>query len=117
MMMRAGLVTIGGGLLLLAGGCKSIVPSCHKPQAYAEATELPPLRVPVGLDGLDTARAMQIPPVGDPAVPPRGPRDPCLEEPPSIITTSTPDPVALPGEGSAAGESGGRRPRRPPQPR
>lgn len=71
-------------------GCKRLfASSCNKPQVYAQAQNLPPLRIPVGLDGPDTRAAMKIPELNEPEAP-RGPDDPCLQEPPAFTTASTP---------------------------
>jgi hypothetical protein len=71
-------------------GCKRLFAStCNKPQLYAQAQSLPPLRIPVGLDGPDTRAAMKIPDLNEPEAP-RGVNDPCLQEPPAFTTASTP---------------------------
>jgi uncharacterized lipoprotein len=71
-------------------GCKRLFAStCNKPQAYAAAQSLPPLRIPVGLDGPDTRASMKIPDLNEPEAP-RGPKDPCLQEPPAFTTASAP---------------------------
>ena len=77
--------------LLLLGGCKS-TGSCHKPHAYSDAESLPPLQIPVGLDGPDTRAAVRIPELTEPEVP-RGKKDPCLEEPPKFDTASSARPT------------------------
>lgn len=114
MTTRFVLVAASAALTLLTSGCKSILPDCHRPQLYVQAAELQPLRMPVGLDGLDTRRALQIPQIDEPAVQP-GPGDRCLDQPPVIITTSTPD-AAVGGTSADAPQSSDRR-RRPPLPR
>jgi uncharacterized lipoprotein len=76
--------------LAVLPGCKRLFASnCSKPQAYAAAQSLPPLRIPVGLDGPDTRAALKIPDLNEPEAP-RGPSDPCLEEPPAFATASAP---------------------------
>lgn len=80
------------GALLLLGGCKGLVGSCHDSQAYASAQSLPPLHIPVGLDGPDTRNAVRIPELNEP-VAPRGKKDPCLEEPPKYDTASSTRPT------------------------
>jgi uncharacterized lipoprotein len=80
---RLFLVAVMSGSLLLLGGCKRILmANCHKPQAYATAEDLPPLRIPAGLDGPDTRTALKIPALTEPEAP-RRLKDPCLEEPPA----------------------------------
>lgn len=70
-------------------GCKRLfASSCSKPQVYAQAQSLPPLRIPVGLMALIPA-AMKIPDLNEPEAP-LGPNHPCLQEPPAFTTASTP---------------------------
>ena len=82
---------LAGGMLLL-GGCKSMVGGCEKPHAYSTAENLPPLHIPVGLDGPDTRSAVRIPELTEPAAP-RGKDDPCLEEPPKLDTAASGRPT------------------------
>lgn len=56
--------------------------ACNKPQPYASAQSIPPLRVPPGIDAPDTHAALKIPPLNEPTPPPRSLRAPCLDEPP-----------------------------------
>jgi hypothetical protein len=76
--------------LFVAAGCRGVTGgSCHKPQAYAAAQNLPPLRAPSGLDVPDTSEAMKIPELSEPEVPLD--RDgPCLEAPPAIAAPPLP---------------------------
>lgn len=68
--------------LALLGGCKSLTAkTCNNPQGYEDAHSVAPLQIPVGLDAPDTRNAMRIPELNEP-VAPRGPEDPCLDEPP-----------------------------------
>ena len=72
------------GALAAASGCHFLraKTGCHADQPYQHAQQLPPLKVPAGLDAPNTATALVIPQVaGD--IPSRGPKDPCLEEPPA----------------------------------
>jgi hypothetical protein len=55
--------------------------SCNKPQLYEQAQGAAPLRVPVGLDALNTRTALKIPDLREPEAP-RKPSDACLDEPP-----------------------------------
>lgn len=106
MSLRPLLVPIAVGSTLLLGACQSpLGGSCHKPQAYAAAQELPPLRVPAGLDGPETESALEIPPLDAPEVPP-DPEGPCLEAPPAI--TAPP----LPRSAESIAEEAAARPRR-----
>jgi hypothetical protein len=87
---RLALVGLMVGSVLLLGGCKRLFGlDCSKPAAYASAEEAVPLRVPVGLDGLDTRAAMRIPALQEPEAP-RGPNDPCLDQPPSVTAPDSP---------------------------
>jgi hypothetical protein len=88
---RVFMVAVVAGGMLLAGGCKQLTGgNCNKPQAYAAAEEIPPLRIPVGLDGPDTRAALKVPPLDEPEAP-RGVNDPCLDAPPPAAA-----PVARP---------------------
>jgi hypothetical protein len=79
---RLVMVAVLAGGMLLAGACKQLTGgSCNKPQAYAAAEEVPPLRIPVGLDGPDTRAALKVPPLDEPEAP-RSASDPCLDAPP-----------------------------------
>jgi uncharacterized lipoprotein len=79
------------GCTLLLGGCKRLFAggSCNKPQAYATAKDLPPLKIPAGLDALDTRAAVQVPPLAEPEAP-RRKGDPCLDEPPPVAVPAAP---------------------------
>ncbi len=81
-------MTVLAGLLAgltLLGGCKSWRENvCHKPQPYQAATTGTPLTIPPGLAAPDTANALKLPTLNEPAPPPRKSKDPCLDEPPSF---------------------------------
>jgi hypothetical protein len=107
------LLTIATVALLAAGGCRTLTgsnASCHKQQEYQVAGNLPPLRMPVGLDGPDTGRALEIPELNTPELP-LDPEGPCLDAPPAL-TEPPPPPsdVVLPERpgrgGDASAESG-----------
>lgn len=108
--LRTGLAA---AVLLLAAGCSSLA-SCNKPGAYAGAEELPPLRMPVGLDGPDTRQAMKIPPLEEPEAP-RAEGAPCLEEPPEMPRRAgaSPAPQAAPATPEPAPAQRRRAPRSP----
>jgi hypothetical protein len=91
--LRGVLLPLGVGALLLAGGCRSL--SCNNPETYSSAQEVPPLKMPVGLDGPDTTQALEIPSLNEPEAP-RDPDGPCLEDPPVLDTTSAPPELRLP---------------------
>ena len=68
----------------LMSGChlfSKLTPDCHKPQEYQRARQVPPLKVPSGLDSPNTQGALVIPTVGV-SPPPPGPKDNCLDIPP-----------------------------------
>lgn len=109
-------VSLAAGMLLLAGGCKGIIGGCKGAQAYASAEELPPLRVPVGLDGPDTRSALNIPALDQPEVP-RPPGTACLEEPPEYTPPARAAAEAIEAIQAERGETAPREPRRPPRPR
>ncbi|HEX5207151.1 MAG TPA: hypothetical protein VFW10_05070 [Steroidobacteraceae bacterium] len=84
---RTGMLAIGAAALLALGGCKTMhhlvgSDNCNKPQPYMQATSIPRLNVPSGLDSPDTSHALDVPQLNGPPPPPRGPKDPCLEKPP-----------------------------------
>jgi hypothetical protein len=81
------------GALALAG-CHSLRgKSCNKPAAYVSAQSVPPLKVPAGLDHPDTHGALRVPELNEPEPPPRGPKDPCLDEPPKYAVPKPPRPT------------------------
>lgn len=94
---RKVLISGASAILLLAGGCKSLGSTCRKPQAHATAQDLPPLRMPAGLDGPDTRAALAIPALNEPEAP-HDPKGPCMDEPPAITS-----PIPAVGSGPAAG--------------
>ena len=68
----------------LMSGChlfSKLTPDCHTPQEYQRAGQMPPLKVPPGLDSPNTKDALVIPTV-ELAPPPPGPKDVCLDVPP-----------------------------------
>jgi len=65
-------------------GChlfNKLTPDCHSAQEYQHAGQVPPLKVPAGLDSPNTQGALVIPTVVA-APPPPGPKDACLDVPP-----------------------------------
>jgi hypothetical protein len=97
--------------MAMATGCSSMIASCKKAPSYADEKDLPPLRIPVGMDAPDTREALAIPVLEEPEVP-RGPNDGCLEEPPKASFVATP-PTAAGAEEPAeeSGRKGARIPR------
>jgi len=99
MMTRAALA-LSSAVLLALSGCRVIHhithdDSCNKPQPYMRATSIPPLNIPPGLSSPDTSRALDVPPLNEPAPPVRTVKDPCIYAPPSF---NVPQPNARPGE-------------------
>src|SRR5262249_8319576 len=73
-------------LLPLASGChmfrSATAKACHGSQPYQHAKSVPPLIIPSGMDAHDTNNARPLPPLKEPAQPPRKGKEPCLDEPP-----------------------------------
>jgi len=94
-MIKLGLIL---GISVALAGCHPIRAfrsrelSCHRKQPYMAATSVAPLKIPPGLDTPDTTNALHIPPLNEPAPPPRKGKQPCLDEPPSFKLP--PKPVA-----------------------
>jgi uncharacterized lipoprotein len=85
------LVWLAPLLLLVLGGCRALgANTCHAPQAYQNAKSVAPLRIPPGLDSPDTASALRIPALNEPAPPPRKGKEPCLDEPPPFKVKQAP---------------------------
>ncbi len=84
----------GFACLLLLGGCKLFggTKSCHKPQVYEEAKNMPPLRTPAGMDAIDTRNALKIPELREPEAP-RPADGPCLDEPPQLVVPGARPPT------------------------
>jgi uncharacterized lipoprotein len=79
--------------LLFAAGChpfRHFTYSCHKKQVYQEASSVPPLKIPAGLDAPDTSNALRLPQLNEPAPPPRTGQQPCLDEPPPFKVPKAP---------------------------
>jgi uncharacterized lipoprotein len=93
----------------LASGCglfHKLSGDCHSPQEYQRAGQVPPLKVPAGLDSPNTQGALLIPAVVL-APPAPGPKDACLDVPPrykpappnkaaSEMPVAAPPPAAAP---------------------
>ena len=68
----------------LMSGChvfSKLSQECHTRQEYQRAGQVPPLKVPAGLDSPNTQGALVIPKV-ELAPPLPGPKDTCLDVPP-----------------------------------
>lgn len=82
-------------VLTFAGGCRTLTgKTCNEPQAYSGSREVAPVKIPTGLKGLDTRRAVRIPDLNEPEVP-RGPDDPCLDEPPRYSNADLKAPTRI----------------------
>jgi hypothetical protein len=86
---RALLLSTAAAALLLASGCSTIVGSCSGPLPHESAADLPPLKMPTGLEAPDTGKALEIPEVTEPELP-RGEDSPCLDAPPAITAPPLP---------------------------
>jgi uncharacterized lipoprotein len=75
-------------LALVASGCswthhgRNRHAKCMEPNIGTQARNLPPLKVPAGMDSPDTRNAIKVPPLAEPERS-RSPQDPCLSSPPS----------------------------------
>jgi uncharacterized lipoprotein len=86
------------GAAALLSGChimSRLNPDCHVRQEYQQAAQLPPLKVPDGLDSPNTKDALVIPTV-ELAPPAPGPKDTCLDVPPRY-KPAPPNKAASPG--------------------
>ena len=94
--MRFPWMVAAAALLPVLGGCHALrMNACHAVQPYMGEKNLPPLKIPPGLDTPDTSGALRLPALNEPAPPPRKGRDPCLDEPPSFkARAATPAPQA-----------------------
>ena len=104
----------GLGLVVLAtlAGCRSLSENaCNKPQVYAQAESVQPLRIPAGLDAPNTRGALRIPELSEPEAP-RKLTDPCLDEPPRYNPAARLLPAGKDGKargGARDADEGGRR--------
>jgi uncharacterized lipoprotein len=94
--MRKFLAVLGLSMLIVAlGGCRSWrETNCHKPQAYQSARTGTTLKIPEGVDAPDSAGLLKLPVLNEPAPPPRGPKDPCLDQPPPFKVPKAATPQA-----------------------
>src|SRR3569833_663120 len=87
LLLKFGLVSL---VILAFAGCLPILAlrggllACHMKQSYMAATSAPALKIPAGLDTADTTNGLHIPPLKEPAPPPRRGKQPCLDEPPAF---------------------------------
>ncbi len=87
-------ITLAAIAVALTGCFSRSERSCHQPQAYAAAEDLPPLRIPPGLETPDTRNALRVPELNEPEPPRRRGADPCLDTPPSFTTAKQTNPIA-----------------------
>jgi len=69
---------------MIASGCHMFgkgIPDCHRPQEYQSAVQVPPLKVPTGLDTPNTQGALVIPTL-EVTPPPPARNAACLDAPP-----------------------------------
>lgn len=95
----SGLKTITGllclALLLSVSGCHMLRSkldqrACNETRTYANERSVPLLKVPSGVDTPDTANALRLPQLNEPAPPPRARSARCLDEPPSFKVQKAP---------------------------
>ena len=86
-------------ILLPLAGCKLLTRanSCDKPGEYESAQNMPPLKVPAGLDAPDTRASLPIPDLAEPEKP-RQPGDPCLDAPPPYGPPKVTKPAPIPAK-------------------
>jgi len=80
-------------LMLMLSGChpfRHFTYACHKTQPYMQATSIPSLKIPSGLDAPDTTNALHLPALNEPEPPARKGREPCLDEPPPFKVAKPP---------------------------
>jgi uncharacterized lipoprotein len=68
---------------------------CTESRTYEAERSVAPLKVPAGMDAPETASALRLPQLNDPAPPARARSAPCLDEPPSF-KVEKPAPAATP---------------------
>jgi uncharacterized lipoprotein len=71
---------------------------CSESRTYAGERSVAPLKVPSGMDVPETANALRLPQLNEPAPPARARGAPCLDEPPSfkVEKSATPATPATP---------------------
>jgi uncharacterized lipoprotein len=82
-------------LLLSLSGCHMFRGNaCRQRQGYLQERSVAPLKIPAGLDAPETASALRLPQLNEPAPPPRrGKKAPCLDAPPPF---KVPQPARTP---------------------
>ncbi len=71
---------------------------CSESRTYEGERSVAPLKVPAGMGTPETANALRLPQLNEPAPPPRPRTARCLDEPPSfkVEKSATPAPPATP---------------------
>jgi hypothetical protein len=91
--MRNVVVLMAVGLGLSSCHLLHSARSCpEESDSYLKANSVAPIRAPAGIDPPDTKSTMQIPPLNEPAFPPRGPKDACLDASPKFTEPRGPRP-------------------------
>ena len=67
---------------------------CKGPVGYTDASSVPALKIPAGLESPDTRQALRIPDLGTPEPPPRKQSQGCLDEPPPYVIAKPKEPEA-----------------------
>jgi hypothetical protein len=67
---------------------------CKGPEGYAGAKDMPPLKIPPGLESPDTRSALRIPNLNTPEPPPRLESQGCLDTPPKYVIAKPKEPEA-----------------------
>ncbi|HQX47021.1 MAG TPA: hypothetical protein PK681_11775 [Steroidobacteraceae bacterium] len=73
-------------------GCKTSGGGCGKPPEYTNSDSIAPLAVPPGMDAPNTRGALRVPELETPERP-RGPNEPCLDQPPKYVPPQKPAPT------------------------
>ena len=67
---------------------------CKGPEGYSNATSVPSLKIPAGLESPDTRGALRIPDLSTPEPPPRRQSEGCLDSPPKYAIVKPKEPEA-----------------------
>jgi uncharacterized lipoprotein len=92
-------VSLLGAIVCVTSGCNPFRRShadavCKGPEGYANATSMPPLKIPPGLESPDTRGALRIPDLNTPEPPRRTQSQGCLDEPPPYVIAKPKEPEA-----------------------
>jgi uncharacterized lipoprotein len=67
---------------------------CKGPEGYSQATTVPSLQIPPGLESPDTRNALRVPDLNTPEPPRRKQSEGCLDEPPPYVVAKPKEPEA-----------------------